>query len=371
MSAVPDLLYSDVEEELRRSVRSLLEDRADAATVLRRVETAQPYDPGLWRTLATEVGVAALPIPEEHGGAGASWRETAVVAEELGRAVAPVPFLGSAVLATRALLSCNAVDLLGKLASGEITVTPALPLSAAPGEAFRSAGRGGGTAVTATVTSVSEALVADHFLVPVTDDDGPALYLLDATVATVEPAVSMDLTRPVSTVTFDAAEGIRLASGPAAEAALNEALLTGAAMLASEQLGVAERCLEMTIAHLTTRYQFGRPVGSFQALKHRLADLWVSITQARAAARYAAASVSGDGRDAPIAVAVAQAHCSTVAVKAAEECVQMHGGIGFTWEHPAHLYLKRAKTAAVALGTADHHRWSLVELADLPPALQR
>jgi alkylation response protein AidB-like acyl-CoA dehydrogenase len=367
MSAAPDLLYSDVEEQLRRSVRSLLEDRADAAAVLQRVETDKPYDDALWQTLAREVGVAALPIPEDHGGAGASWREAAVVAEELGRAVAPVPFLGSAVLATRALLACGATDLLSALAAGESTAVLAIPFSTAPG-VFPSVGEGDGTTVTATVTSVADALGADHFLVPVTDGDGPALYLVAAASVTVEPTVSLDLTRPVATVRFASTAGERLASGTAAASALEQALRAGAALLASEQLGIAERCLEMTVAHLTTRYQFGRPIGSFQALKHRLADLWVAITQARAAARYAAACVSDDRADAAVAVAVAQAHCSRVAVTAAEECVQMHGGIGFTWEHPAHLYLKRAKTAAVALGTPDHHRWSLVDLVDLPPA---
>ncbi|GAA4294096.1 hypothetical protein GCM10023178_66780 [Actinomadura luteofluorescens] len=119
---------------------------------------------------------------------------------------------------------------------------------------------------------------------------------------------------------------------------------------------------------MKTRYQFGRPVGSYQGLKHRLADLWTSITQARAVARHAASCVAADDADTPIAVAVAQAHCSAVAVKAAEECVQMHGGIGFTWEHPAHLFLKRAKADAIALGTPDRHRAALASLVDLPPA---
>ena len=152
--------------------------------------------------------------------------------------------------------------------------------------------------------------------------------------------------------------------------AVRAALLAGAALLASEQLGLAERCLDDTIAYVKTRYQFGRQVGSYQGLKHRLADLWTSITQARAVARHAAACLAaGDtGDEMEIAVAVAQAHCSAVAVKAAEECVQMHGGIGFTWEHPAHLFLKRAKADAIALGTADRHRAALAELVDLPPA---
>ncbi len=143
-------------------------------------------------------------------------------------------------------------------------------------------------------------------------------------------------------------------------------LTVGAAILASEQLGVAQWCLDTTVDYLKTRHQFGRPVGSFQGLKHRLAELWVAVTQARAVARNAAGCVAEGDPDAPIAVAVAQAHCSGVAVRAAEECVQMHGGIGFTWEHPAHLYLKRAKSDAIALGTPDRHRATLARLVDLP-----
>jgi alkylation response protein AidB-like acyl-CoA dehydrogenase len=159
-----------------------------------------------------------------------------------------------------------------------------------------------------------------------------------------------------------------IASGGEADRALRAALSAGAAALASEQLGVVERCLDMTVAYVKERRQFARPVGSFQALKHRLADLWVGITQARTAARYAAGCLADGDPDAPLAVALAKSYCGDLAVRAAEECVQMHGGIGFTWEHPAHLYLKRAKAASIAFGTSDAHRASLGRLADLPGA---
>jgi alkylation response protein AidB-like acyl-CoA dehydrogenase len=145
------------------------------------------------------------------------------------------------------------------------------------------------------------------------------------------------------------------------------ALDAGAAMLASEQLGAAERCLEITVAYLKERRQFGRQIGSFQALKHRVADLWVGVTQARAAARYAAACLAAGAADTPVAIALAKAACSDIAVRVAQESVQLHGGIGFTWEHPAHLYLKRAKSSSIGLGTADWHRASLAGLAGLDP----
>jgi alkylation response protein AidB-like acyl-CoA dehydrogenase len=143
-------------------------------------------------------------------------------------------------------------------------------------------------------------------------------------------------------------------------------LAAGAGVLAAEQVGLAQRCLDMTVAYVKERRQFARPVGSFQALKHRLADLWVEVTQARAASRYAAACLATSDRDAKVAVALAQAYCSEVAVHAAQECVQLHGGIGFTWEHPAHLYLKRAKADSIAFGTADSHRAALASLVNLP-----
>jgi alkylation response protein AidB-like acyl-CoA dehydrogenase len=174
------------------------------------------------------------------------------------------------------------------------------------------------------------------------------------------------MTRQLCDLTLDAAVGRSVAAGPAAERAVLAALAAGAAMLASEQLGLAERCVEMTVAYLKERRQFGRPVGSFQALKHRLADLWVGVTQARAAARYAAACLAAGDPDAPVAVALAKAACSDIAVRASQESVQLHGGIGFTWEHPAHLYLKRAKSASIGFGTPDAHRASLAWLADLP-----
>ncbi|MEU0633987.1 acyl-CoA dehydrogenase family protein, partial [Streptomyces sp. NPDC005989] len=168
------------------------------------------------------------------------------------------------------------------------------------------------------------------------------------------------------TVTLRGATGTRLADGASAVAAVRRGLLAGAGLLASEQLGLAEWCLTETVRYTRERHQFNRPVGSFQALKHRMAQLWLEVVSARAAARNAADALASGSPDAPLAVAVAQAYCSGVAVRAAEECVQLHGGIGMTWEHPAHLYLKRAKADSVAYGTAGQHRATIAELVELP-----
>jgi alkylation response protein AidB-like acyl-CoA dehydrogenase len=356
------LLYTDVEQELRASVRRLFETRSPSAAVLERVESDEPVDTPLWTALATDIGCAGLAIPEKLGGAGASWREVAVVAEEVGRAVAPVPFLGNA-LATAALLAAGDEELLPSIASGERTAVLVLPLGTPPGGAPPAPG---------TVRGVADARTADLFVVVA--PDGVSV----AESATVTPVTALDLTRPLADVTVQAPR--RIADGEAARRAWEAALATGAVLLASEQLGVAEWCLSTTVEYLRTRHQFGRPVGSFQGLKHRLAELWVTVTQARAVARYAADCLAGQpvaaapgqrssasGDDLPVAAALAQAHCAPVAVRAAEECVQLHGGIGFTWEHPAHLYLKRAKADALAFGAPHRHREVLGALVDLTP----
>ncbi|MCF3181594.1 acyl-CoA dehydrogenase family protein [Streptomyces sp. NPDC127069] len=363
-----DLLYSGTEEELRAAVRSLLTDRCDPAGVLARAETGRPHDPELWHTLAAEIGAAGLLVPEKLGGAGAGHREAAVVLEELGRAVAPVPYLTGSVLATEILLACacdgpEAAELLRELAAGRIVCVPALPLTLAPGAPLPAPLHdAGGGVLSGTVTSVADAVAADVLLVLA--DTG--LHAVPADRAALDPVVPLDLTRPLATVTLDAAAGTRLADPATARAAVAGALLSGAGLLASEQLGLAEWCLTETVAYLRGRHQFNRPVGSFQALKHRLARLWLDVASARAAARAAADALATAAPDAPLTVAVAQAYCSGVAVRAAEECVQLHGGIGMTWEHPAHLYLKRAKADSLALGTEGHHRGLVADFAELP-----
>jgi alkylation response protein AidB-like acyl-CoA dehydrogenase len=379
----PDLLYSDAERALADSLRSLLADRCAAGAVLARTESAQTYDDALWQAVAADLGLAGLLIPERDGGAGAGYREAAAAAEALGAFVAPVPYLGSAVVATAALLAAGspahpaAARLLPELAGGGATAALAVPAATAPRSGFpgsvRLSGPRPGDAAAGTsrlrgeVRGVADALPAGLLLVPA-DGVPQALYLVEAAAGGVAkaPVTSLDMTRQLCDLSFDDAPGTLLASGDAAARAVQAALAAGAAVLAAEQVGLAERCLEMTVAYLKQRRQFARPVGSFQALKHRLADVWVEVAQARAASRYAAACLASGHRDAPVAVALAKAYCSQAAVHAAQECVQLHGGIGFTWEHPAHLYLKRAKADSIAFGTPDAHRAALASLVDLP-----
>jgi alkylation response protein AidB-like acyl-CoA dehydrogenase len=437
-----DLRYSETERDLAAALADLLASQAAPADVIARTERPETYDAKLWRTVAAEIGIAGLLIPEALGGAGASYRELAAAAEQFGAAVAPIPYLGSAAVATAVLLSAArsyardrgaapdvgrvgaglpggaaapgvdavpdasqplsgpaaavrdaalraraasgtsatapvspAAGLLRQLADGTITAALAVSVSAGPGAPFpadaRVTGRAEGTAgavrLRGTVRAVPDALLADILLVPADGVPG-AVYLVDATGPGVHraPLTSLDMTRQLCDITLDDAAATPVAVGAAAEAAVSAGLAAGAAVLAAEQLGLAQRCLDMTVGYVQERRQFARPIGSFQAVKHRLADLWTTITLARAASRYAAACLADDDPDAPVAVALAKSACCDAAVTAAQECVQLHGGIGFTWEHPAHLYLKRAKAASVAYGTPGAHRAALAGLVNLP-----
>jgi alkylation response protein AidB-like acyl-CoA dehydrogenase len=360
-----DLLYSDTEEALRDSVRRLFADKCPPESVMRAYDPAPQDFSGVWHALAADLGMAGLLVPVQLGGAGAGAREAAVVMEEIGRAVAPVPFLSSAVLATVALLEAGDTETVKGLATGSLTAALAVPLSTAPDDAVAGVGVSG-DGLTGRVTSVAGASEADVLVVPVTGADGLELHTVsrDAAGVDVSPVLTMDMTRPLGNVEFSSAASSRVDAAPA-EAAVRAALETGAALLASEQLGIAQWCFDTTLAYVKQRKQFSRAIGSYQAIKHRLADLWIEVNSAAAAARYAADThARRDG--AAIGAAVAQAYCSGVAVHAAEECVQLHGGIGMTWEYPAHLYLKRAKSDQLAFGTAYRHRARLADLVGLP-----
>jgi alkylation response protein AidB-like acyl-CoA dehydrogenase len=337
-----DLLPDDVEQDLRASVRKALARHATPERLNALYDGTDEVSAPLWSAFS-ELGLPGLLVPEPLGGAGASAREAAAVLEEIGRAAAPSPYLTSSVVATTALVALGDTTILPLLAFGEQTAALLVRPTAL---------RHGPAALTTV------GLPADVLLLP----EGDALYALRG--ATTTPVTSLDMTRPLAEAHLDGAE--RTLVSDDAAAAIDRALLTGAGLLAAEQVGLARWSLETTIAYLKERRQFGRVVGGFQALKHRLADLYAAVEQADAAARYAAATLAADDPDARVAVAVAASFCSEVAVHAAEEAVQLHGGLGMTWEHPAHLHLKRAKADQLLLGTPESHRQALAGLVDLP-----
>lgn len=357
-----DLLYTEVEDDLRNVVRAVLAAQCDPGAVTALYDGDRSLVASLWKSIAVDLGLAGLLVPEDRGGAGASAREAAVVLEELGRFVAPVPFLTSAVVATTLLLDTDG-PLLGQLAAGELTAALVTPLSTSADGTFPTVSLGS-DGLTGTVTSVAGALEADVLLVPVSGPEGIAVYAVSADRADISPVISLDMTRQLADITFDAVAGEQVVAD--GEVAVRRALEAGTALLASEQYGIARWCLEETVAYLKERRQFGRVVGGFQAIKHRLADLYTAVESANAAARYAAATLAAHDADAAVAAGVAQAFCGDLAVFAGEEAVQLHGGMGMTWEHPAHLYLKRAKADQIAFGTGGIHRSRLAELVDIP-----
>ena len=358
----PQLLYTDVEDDLRSSVRGVLEKRCSTDRVNACYDGDDAVGDEVWRALADQLGLAGLLVPEELGGAGASAREAGAVLEELGRYAVPVPFLSSAVVATVTAVAAGDHDLARRLAEGGTTAALLVPASARTvGDSFTLDAHGRLSGALRGVLGVAGPVPAGVLLVPA--DGGLRRVEVAADGVSVTAVLSLDMTQPLADVHLD---GVASTAVTDDLSAADAGLLAGATLLASEQVGIAGWCLEETVAYLQQRRQFGRVVGGFQALKHRLADLYAEVESARAAARYAVATLADDDPDAAVAASLAQAYCSRVAVHAAEEAVQLHGGIGMTWEHGAHLRLKRAKADQVILGSPEAHLAALATLIDLP-----
>jgi alkylation response protein AidB-like acyl-CoA dehydrogenase len=360
-ATLPSLRYSEVEDDLRDTVAAVLRRTCDWQTILKLADSPGPASPAAWSALR-DIGVPGLPFRESRGGAGATWSEASVVQEELGWWVASVPFLTSAVLAGAVLdfIGPPGAAPLAALAQGQQTGALVVPWGAPLAPSTLACADG---VVNGSVRLVAGAAEADILLV--TTPDG--LVLVEAADARVQLQLSLDMTRPLADVTFSDAPSVPLAGPELTAQALARASLVATAMLAAEQLGLASRCLDMTLDYVKQRRQFGRVIGSYQAVKHRLADLWTDLARCRATARYAAVCAALNSDDLPVAAALAKVVCSQVSLRAAEECVQLHGGIGFTWEHPAHLYLKRARADALALGAPAWHENRLGRLVNLFP----
>lgn len=364
-----NLLDSELDTELRDTVESLMAKVCDPSRLVAMYDGDRSIGSELWDKIRHELGLAGVLIPEELGGVGLTSREAAVVMETLGRHVTATPFLTSAVVATSFLLALRS-PMVAELASGQITAALAVPLPTGPMGPVPTFALAAEGKISGLVSSVAGAIDADMLLLPVDMGNGRiAVYAVPASEVSITPRISLDMTRQVADLSCQNAVGV-LVTEDAGEI-LRGALMTGAVLLASEQAGIASWCLDTSVAYLKERRQFGQALGGFQALKHRLADLYVKVENARSAARFAAAALAENDPEVEIAAAVAQAFCSDVAVLAAEEAVQLHAGMGMTWEHPAHLYLKRAKADQVAFGTAGEYRAWLAELVDIPAAAAR
>lgn len=362
------LVVTAEQQGMAEALRAFLEEAAPPAEVRRIMESPDGVHRDLWRGLATELGLAGALAPEEHGGAGLGPAELVLLMEEAGRVPVGLPLLSTAVLATGCLTSVadprSRAELLPALASGDTIATVAFGAHD-PDEHGHLHATGehesGGWRLSGDVDFVLDGHVADLILTVADTPDGARLFAVDADAAGLRRRRHdmVDLTRPLAALAFDRVPA-RPVSGTGVTEPLGHLWDVAALAVAAEQVGGATRCLEMSVAHATTREQFGRPVGSFQAVKHLCADLLRTVEPARAAVR--AAARAGD----PVAVSVAKAHGARVYLDAASSAMQIHGGLGYSWEHDAHLHYKRAQTDASLFGSADRHRARLAEHLTTP-----
>ncbi|MCM6772876.1 acyl-CoA/acyl-ACP dehydrogenase [Nocardia sp. CDC159] len=340
---------SDVTElgQLADTVRAVLAKHGDREVLRRALESETGYDEQLWTLLCEQVGVAALAVPEEYGGIGAGLEAALVVVEELGRTLHAPPMLGSAVLGVRAVLSSGDGEACGRLLPEVAEGARTLALCWAGERGWDEPGvRVVDERLSGTAHYVLDGSTADTLIV-VTPE---GLFEIDAAAPQVARTVSptMDPTRRLSRITFTDAPARPLGGTARTVSRLRE--LAWAA-LAAEQVGAADHCLAMTVEYTKSRVQFGRPIGSFQALKHRMADMYVLVESARSAAHTAITALSTESPSATLDLAAARIHCSQTLSAVAAETVQLHGGIAITWEHDAHLYFKRAHADAYLFGT--------------------
>jgi alkylation response protein AidB-like acyl-CoA dehydrogenase len=363
---VAEYTFTDEQNQLRTAVRKFCADNFDEQSVRRLMESDPPFDAKVWARLGAELGVLGLSVPEDDGGVGGTLVDQAVAVEELGASLACGAVFGTVFLAVPALVAASAGrardELLAELVEGRRTAAFAVPDRAgALGEVSVTAD---GDSLTGTVERVVDAGSADDLLVAARNADGLALYAVDAAAAGVQRTrlVTLDLTRPQATVQLSSAPG-RLIAGPdEAERVIEHALQVGSALLAVEQVGAAQHLLDLSVDYAKSRLQFGRQIGSFQAIKHKLADLLVDLEHARSAAYHAVWAIADGSDDPALSASIAQATCSAALSRIAADTIQVHGGIGFTWEHQAHLYFKRAATDAALLGSAEQHRDRVAEL---------
>ncbi len=357
-----EFTFTEEQAQLRDAVRRFCAENFDEQTVRRLMESDPPFDPKVWARLGSELGVLGLSVPESDGGAGGTLVDQALAVEQLAASLACGPVFGTVFLAVPALVAASAgpvrEELLTELTEGRRTAAFAVADRAGAFDPAAVTVTADGDALTGAVERVVDAGAADDLLVAADGPDGLGLYAVAAAGPGVErtPLVTLDLTRPQATIRFSDAPARLVAGADEAERVIGHALQVGSALLAVEQVGASQHLLDLSVDYAKSRLQFGRPIGSFQAVKHRLADLLVELEHARSTAYHAVWALT-DGTDDPaLAASIAQATCSAAFSRIAADTIQVHGGIGFTWEHQAHLYLKRATTDAALLGTAEQHR---------------
>jgi alkylation response protein AidB-like acyl-CoA dehydrogenase len=363
--------FNEEQDELRRMVNRFLEEKSSETEVRRLMATTEGYDPAVWSQMAEQLGLQSLAIPEEYGGAGYSYVELIVVFEEMGAALLCAPYFATIALGANALLTSGDDEAKKKylpgIASGETIATLAYTEDSGrwPLDDIQLAAtdNGGSWTLNGAKNYVIDGATATLILVAARTPSGVSLFAVDGDAAglTRESLNTMDQTRKQARLEFANAPATLIGSEGGAGAGLEKTLQLAAVALAAEQVGGAQRCLDNAVEYAKNRIQFGRPIGSFQAIKHKCADMLLEVESAKSAAYYAGWAAAEDNDELPVVASLAKSYCSDAYFHAASENIQIHGGIGFTWEHHAHLYFKRAKSSELFLGEPAYHRELLAQ----------
>ena len=358
--------FSEEQEELRKTVRSFLDQKSPETEVRRLMETDEGYDPAVWKQMGEQLGLQGLIVPEEFGGSGYSYVELGVVLEEMGRALLCAPYFSTVVLAGNALLHSGddaaKKDYLPGIASGETIATLAFTEPSGKwdeaGITMEAMKKGDGWVLNGTKSFVLDGATASLILVAARTGKGVSLFGVegDASGLTRTALSTMDQTRKQAKLEFNGTPARLIGTEGDGWKTLSTVLDLAAVALAAEQVGGAQKVLDMSVEYAKVRIQFGRPIGSFQAIKHKGADMLLEVESAKSAAYYAGWAAAEDNDELPVVASLAKAYCSDAYFHATAENIQIHGGIGFTWEHPAHLYFKRAKSSELLFGDPSYHR---------------
>lgn len=372
MTSAPAQAASEL-DSVRTAVRDFLARTSPSSTVRTLMDTERGFDDTVWRQMANELGLHGIAVPERWGGAGAGMPELAVVFEEMGAALLCSPFFATVALALQALLSSNDESAIAEFApalldgSGVATLVLNGTLDAWDQEAvtITASRNDGGYRLFGSAPRVLDGHTADLILVAARTEKGVSLFAVDSAAPGLgrEPLSTLDRTRKFARLRFDDVAARLIGSDGQAAAGLARTADLALVALAAEQVGAAQRCLDTAVAYAKERIQFGRAIGSFQAVKHRCADMLVLVEGARSAVFHASAAT--DDNDRAVSASVAKVVCSEALLHVALDSMRIHGGIGFTWEHDAHLYVRRAKSAELMFGDPDHH---LARLAALVPS---
>jgi alkylation response protein AidB-like acyl-CoA dehydrogenase len=367
-----DVTMSEEQEDLRSVVRDFLAARAPEAATRRLMASDTGHDPAVWAGLAGQLGLVGLAVPEDYGGAGGGWVELGVVFEEMGRALLCAPYFATVALAIPALLASGdaaaCAEHLPAVVAGDRIATLAVTEPSGrwdqEGVTVRAERDGGQWRLHGVKTYVPDGAIADLVLVVARSAAGVGLFAVEGAAPglTRRPLPTLDQTRKQAELRFAGTAARLVGRDGGGWAAVEQTLRRAAVALSAEQVGAAERAMDMAVEHAKVRTQFGRPIGSFQAVKHLCAEMLLQVETARSAAQHAMWVADNSPAELAVAASLAQAYCTDALNEVAGRCIQVHGGIGFTWEHPAQLYFKRASSSTLLLGDADHHRALFADL---------